>query len=333
MNLHVASRILLSYHERRTSPDKPYPEYKSIIDARETVLAKFHPAFTLENIDDLSEATFRDFLAFEHNQHWTGLQRPTKHVCEDMPKLRQSIKRLLDENLTIEGRIDSVMQGGEFHVPGLAVGILSPILLISNPQKYGVWNGKSESALKLLNLWPDFPRGTTIGQKYSTLNAVLQDLSRSTGLDFWSIDGLWHVLNLVSQTGLEQALADEELEIREFFDGKKLETSGYRYERDPKARKECLKRYEAKCYVCDFDFFRTYGELGLGYIHVHHRTDLAVTGETSIDPYKDLVPVCPNCHTMLHKGASPARSVESLQKIMSDWAAEYDEDSGDEKPL
>ncbi|WP_237228815.1 HNH endonuclease [Rubinisphaera sp. JC750] len=325
MNTNIIARILVSLHKRQDKSDKPFSEYKSILEARESVLNRFQPAFTAESIGELSESTFRDFLDFKHNQHWTGLQRPTSHTCDDMPKLRKSLSLLVDHSSPLEARLDALLSGGDHSVNGLGIGILSAVLLVSSPQDYGVWNAKSESALKKLNVWPKFERGSTTGQRYAMLNALFRQLSQKTGLDLWAIDGLWHVLNELSDLTLDQALADEQREVELFLEGRKTELSGYRYERDRKAREKCLKKHGTECVVCGFDFFRTYGELGLGYIHVHHRTDLAIAGVTNTDPTNDLVPVCPNCHAMLHKGVSPARSIEELKKIMTDWAMECEQ--------
>lgn len=89
-------------------------------------------------------------------------------------------------------------------------------------------------------------------------------------------------------------------------------------ERNPKARQLCLAKYGSTCQVCKFDFERNYGELGRGYIHVHHREDLALRqGEHEVDPIKDLIPLCPNCHAMAHK-RSPAVPIEELKSI---WAS------------
>ena len=69
------------------------------------------------------------------------------------------------------------------------------------------------------------------------------------------------------------------------------------------------------CSVCDFNFGSDYGEIGEGFIHVHHLKQLADIGEMyELDPIKDLRPVCPNCHAMLHK-RRPAFSIEELKEI------------------
>ena len=57
-----------------------------------------------------------------------------------------------------------------------------------------------------------------------------------------------------------------------------------------------------------------YGTLGEGVIHVHHLRELASLGEEyEVDPIKDLRPVCPNCHAILHT-SSPAMTITQLQK-------------------
>lgn len=88
------------------------------------------------------------------------------------------------------------------------------------------------------------------------------------------------------------------------------------YERSNRARTECIKRYGVKCMVCEMNFKDRYGDLGEGFIHVHHLTPLSDIGvEYEVDVQNDLVPVCPNCHAMLHR-RSPPYTVESLRRIM-----------------
>lgn len=94
-----------------------------------------------------------------------------------------------------------------------------------------------------------------------------------------------------------------------------------RYERDPKARKKCIVEYGAICQVCDMDFEATYGTIGEGFIHVHHIKQISDVGEAyEIDPVKDLIPVCPNCHAMLHKRRPPF-SIEELKNILNERPA------------
>lgn len=98
------------------------------------------------------------------------------------------------------------------------------------------------------------------------------------------------------------------------------------HERDPAARRACIAHFGASCQICNFDFEHTYGELGRGFIHVHHRVDLALADETrQIDPKTDLIPVCPNCHAMLHT-ETPAMSPEHLKALITLSNTDYKND-------
>lgn len=75
-----------------------------------------------------------------------------------------------------------------------------------------------------------------------------------------------------------------------------------RYERDKSARDECIKEKGCFCQVCGLDFSKVYGDLGNDFIHVHHLIPLhTIKKQYKVNPTKDLIPVCPNCHAMLHK--------------------------------
>lgn len=89
------------------------------------------------------------------------------------------------------------------------------------------------------------------------------------------------------------------------------------YERDPEARKECIQHYGILCAVCGVNFEERYGPIGKGFIHVHHRKPLATREVYSLDPINDLIPVCPNCHSMLHS-FDPPLSVEQLKAFMAE---------------
>ena len=114
----------------------------------------------------------------------------------------------------------------------------------------------------------------------------------------------------------EATYPDEIAPDRAYFDGAVQRVLINRYERDPAARKACLAEYGCVCIVCDIDFADWYGDRGAGFIHVHHVTPISQLGaDYRIDPIADLVPVCPNCHAMLHRD-SPV-SVQQLQEIYS----------------
>lgn len=73
----------------------------------------------------------------------------------------------------------------------------------------------------------------------------------------------------------------------------------YKYERDPALRKQALEAFGYICSACGADFEALYGELGKGYIELHHIIPVC-EGERE-NNYRNLVPLCPNCHRMIHR--------------------------------
>ena len=89
------------------------------------------------------------------------------------------------------------------------------------------------------------------------------------------------------------------------------------YERSSQAKKECIEQYGYKCTICNFDFEKMYGEIGKGFIHIHHLKPLSeIDEEYEVNPIHDLRPVCPNCHAMLHR-RNPAYSIEEIENIIN----------------
>jgi len=109
---------------------------------------------------------------------------------------------------------------------------------------------------------------------------------------------------------------EEIIEPNGYLEGKYTTSIVNRYERDPNARRACIEIYGTKCQICGFDFEEKYGEYGKGFIHIHHKTQLSDLKETITDPQKDLIPVCPNCHAMIHKNNGKPLSIEELKKII-----------------
>ena len=89
-----------------------------------------------------------------------------------------------------------------------------------------------------------------------------------------------------------------------------------RYERSREAREACIRLKGCRCAVCGMDFESHYGEIGRGFIHVHHIIPISSIGEAyQVNPATDLMPVCPNCHNMLHR-KDPPYTIEELQEII-----------------
>ena len=119
-------------------------------------------------------------------------------------------------------------------------------------------------------------------------------------------------------TGDDEFTYPEELDSGiVYFEGVKTQVPINSYERNLKARQKCIEHHGAICAVCEFDFEETYGPIGRGYIHVHHLVPLSEIRESyNVDPIKDLVPVCPNCHAMIHRRRPSPYTIEHIQQYM-----------------
>jgi 5-methylcytosine-specific restriction enzyme A len=108
-------------------------------------------------------------------------------------------------------------------------------------------------------------------------------------------------------------LPEEVRRSETFTEGAVTRVEVNRYERDPRARAACLAHWGYDCAICGFSFARRYGSIGENYIHVHHLVELSSLGPNyEVDAVRDLRPVCPNCHAMLHQ-RRPAFSIAELR--------------------
>lgn len=113
-----------------------------------------------------------------------------------------------------------------------------------------------------------------------------------------------------------EPLLTEETQITRtmFRDGKLTQVWVNRYERDLKARKAAEKLHGKKCLGCELDFKKMYGDDIKDIIHFHHIRPLAkVKKEEEKDVAKDLVPLCPNCHSVVHS-TEKLMTIKELQK-------------------
>ncbi len=111
------------------------------------------------------------------------------------------------------------------------------------------------------------------------------------------------------------SLGEEEMPP-DCYEGAKYTIMVNKYERSSIARMKCIEKHGCKCMVCGIDFENRYGELGKGFIHIQHIIPLATIGkEYKVDYENHLIPVCPNCHAMLHRKQHGGYStVEELKK-------------------
>ncbi len=105
--------------------------------------------------------------------------------------------------------------------------------------------------------------------------------------------------------------------VKALFEGAKKTIVVNAYERDEIARKECIDFYtdingKISCQICGFNFGDFYGDNYENLIHIHHIVPLSSIKKTyRVNPQKDLIPVCPNCHMVLH--SKVGETVEELR--------------------
>lgn len=86
------------------------------------------------------------------------------------------------------------------------------------------------------------------------------------------------------------------------------------YERNARNKMLAIRFHGHKCKICGFDYDEFYGkDIANSYIEVHHIKPLS-DGEQQVDPLKDLIPVCANCHRMLHRKMNGNISIDELQR-------------------
>ncbi len=101
-------------------------------------------------------------------------------------------------------------------------------------------------------------------------------------------------------------------------EGKVIYQYGKRYERNQHLREDAIKIHGLTCKACKFNYENTYGEWGKGYIEIHHTKPLYINEqEVSVDPMNDLIPVCSNCHTMMHRKRATVLSVEEIKHLLA----------------
>ena len=127
------------------------------------------------------------------------------------------------------------------------------------------------------------------------------------------IDFLLHPHQMVNEDVYDVDYPEDDEKL---YEGALITVKANKYERNQKARKECVAKKGYQCLVCGRDFEATYGEIGKNFIHVHHLTPISTIGkEYELNVDTDLVPVCPNCHYMLHR-KDPPYTIEELKDIL-----------------
>lgn len=135
-------------------------------------------------------------------------------------------------------------------------------------------------------------------------------------VELWTLRAAATILALlpveVDGEGAEAATPD----VVGFPEGAKIKIETNRYERDRRNRAAALAIHGYRCKVCEVDMGLRYGPVASGMIEVHHTTPASEIGPGYlIDPRQDLLPLCPNCHSVAHR-RTPPFSVDELRMML-----------------
>lgn len=163
------------------------PNVLALRTQEQSVCQYWSVLFSPRGIDTLTKQDMMGFLSYRQNHRWRELSR--EDVTADMERLRQALHFLMDPSRPISERLNALEPGrGELAVAHLGKAKLTPLLLVTHPKQYGVWNDYSERALKGMGLMPDFSNVIGLGAQYALVNEVLVWLSQEYRVSLWWLD-------------------------------------------------------------------------------------------------------------------------------------------------
>ena len=199
-----------------------------------------------------------------------------------------------------------------YHFPDIGENVFAPSKFIgyrgTTIDGYsGLGNGGATE--RRLNRW--FRKCERESRTFDILYERLRQFSKEIGQNLSQAvkggDGGIHVIN---------HMYPDEASVTNLSEGGKKQITVNAYERNIKARQQCLDEYGYQCRVCRMSFEDMYGDIGKEFIHVHHLVPVSkISRKYKIDPLQHLCPVCPNCHAMLHREEPPLTPEELANRM------------------
>ncbi len=277
--------------------------YSWEVDLRAWVRTKkLLPAELTDGVCDLFALAFEHTRCLEHA--WFGVQQQSASLVVGGIWLAAINLAMSDRGVWL------LLDQPDFAVAGVELSPVKSTKRFATPLTWAhCWPPDSLVALiSTPAVWTSFARATE-----RILEAPIarghEDLLRKRGkrrlAEFWR------------PSNTAQAIYPDDIPNDEVFpEGASRQVSVNAYERNSEARRRCIAHYGTRCCVCKLDFAEMYGEIGRGFIHIHHLKPLSEVGhEYQVDPIADLRPVCPNCHAMIHR-RNPAYSIEEVRAAL-----------------
>lgn len=178
-----------------------FDDVSSWIMARKKAYAAFREKLGRDKLVDWDKlhVDYRDFLYFKHNYSWTTLYRSGLKPLSNLKKLWKLLTFVQDESISVRRRVREGLVG-RYHCEGIGRNILTALLHTFDPDKYGVWNSRTEHTLALIRRKP---RSTSDpGYAYQLINNELIQLQKELDTDLTTIDSLmWFISKKVQVIG------------------------------------------------------------------------------------------------------------------------------------
>ena len=187
--------------------------------------------------------------------------------------------------------------------------------------KTAILTGRAVSSIyaKVMNFRSFDPRADGKGQENSgqPTENVWNEFWTGSEIDVARLDS--EVAGLLlpgSTTESDAGLAAEVQQSGEDYspEGSKRFVTHLRIERNRKVVDDAKAKWfvadpTMPCCVCGMSFLETYGKIGERFIEAHHKEPIASVEQPKVPSVDDLVPVCANCHRMLHRKDAPVLEV------------------------
>ena len=170
-----------------------FDDVTSWIMARKKAYADFREKFGQDKLVDWEKLhdDFRDFLYFKNNFSWTTLYRSGLQALSNLKRLWKLLTFIQNESIGIRRRVREGLSG-RYHCKGIGRNILTALLHTFHPDKYGVWNSRTEDTLTMIRRKP---RSTSDpGYNFQLINNELIQLKNELNTDLTTIDSfMWFI--------------------------------------------------------------------------------------------------------------------------------------------
>jgi len=199
--------LLLKFKESNT-----YLKYHKYREERHQFNSKWINPGSIQSLtDDELRQRFREYYkGGEGRQTFNQIYR--ERIIKDISRFRMMLLYLLNEEIPIEQRFQSVVEGN-YHIEGVGKGLASALLMDFNMDKYCLWNNKTEMGLNVLG-WKVYDQSDDVGRKYikvlTALKKLRDNIAPELKLTFDHVDLFLHFISAEEGIRLVQTLTEEE---------------------------------------------------------------------------------------------------------------------------